>query len=152
MSCVKCGVATELPSVYFYGSGDGSVVRNEICLECVHKYKCENNVVYGHLNAKFCAAPSGKESICDKKCKNTKWSYVATSPNNDVYIFWLTCSRKCYYKKRDEINETILTSEKDLSKYRTCARCRKIAWGMKKCGGCRNVWYCDEECQKKRLE
>ena len=55
------------------------------------------------------------------------------------------CSDKC--KSSDEFRHQVDCQTAALK--RRCSGCGKEKTGMKPCGGCRQAWYCDKECQKK---
>ena len=55
------------------------------------------------------------------------------------------CSDKC--KGSDEFRHQVDCQTAALK--RKCSGCNQEKIGLKSCGGCREAWYCDKECQKK---
>ena len=77
---------------------------------------------------------------CDTTC-STPTAKIYCSRCGVAYY----CSDKC--KRSDVFRHQVDCQTAALK--RKCSGCGKENIGMKTCGSCRQVWYCDKECQKK---
>ena len=84
-----------------------------------------------------------------KKDQCWRCDTICSAPTAKIYCtrceVAFYCSDKC--KGSDEFRHQVDCQTARLK--RKCSGCGKEKTGLKPCGSCRQVWYCEKECQKK---
>lgn len=88
---------------------------------------------------------------CNREAlKNEEYKLINIEMDGTPYelYVWSYCSLSCLSKDKRSLSDLLETKQIKSTTLLYCQRCGKGELKMKKCGGCRNAYYCSADCQR----